>query len=230
MGERVALIKLVGVWFRYPKSSWVFKDIDVEFRVGETTVVVGPNGSGKTTLLKIAGLLYKPTRGTVLVNGVNPWSLRSSKLVDLRRKIVYVHEKPILLRGTVYDNIAYGLRIRGRSLDEINKAVERIASELVLTDILGRDARRLSSGQAQLVALARALVLDPEIVLLDEPFAHLDRDKKKLFIKHLDKIASPRRGIVVATHDTYIASRIADRVVLVENKKVVETSTVELLE
>lgn len=228
MVEGAVLIEITKMWFRYPGGNWVFEDVDVVFRRNETTIVAGPNGSGKTTLLKIAGLIYRPTRGRVVVNGANPWS-SASRLLEARRKIVYVHEKPILFRGTVYDNIAYGLRVRGISREDIDRAVERIASELSIEDILWRDSRSLSSGQAQLVALARALVLDPQMILLDEPLAHLDREKKKLFMKYLDKISLAGIGIVIATHDTYITRRIADRIVLVENRKLVETTSTELL-
>jgi len=121
------MIKLVDVWFRYPKrKEWILKGITTSFKPGETNIIMGANGSGKTTLLKIAALLYKPCKGKVLVDGKNFWELDKNKRLLLRRKIVYVHEKPILLRGSVIYNIAYGLILRGIKVDKaIWKAEDR---------------------------------------------------------------------------------------------------------
>jgi len=107
------IIKLRGVWHHYPDaSSWALKDVSVELGSGGITLVAGHNGSGKTTLLKIAALIYRPTRGEVTVNGRDFWILEEAEKIMVRRRITYIHEKPVLTRGRVLENIMYPLRIR----------------------------------------------------------------------------------------------------------------------
>ncbi len=207
------MIELRSVWFKYDKR-WVLRDVNIAFKRGTIVVIIGPNGSGKTTLMKVAGLIYKPTRGEVLYNGVNVWSLPKQKRLEARRHVVYVHETPILLRGTVRDNLTYGLKIRGYSEDRIEEEVESIVESLRLRSLLDKKTGELSAGQSQLVAIARALVVKPQVLFLDEPFAHLDREKRSIVSTLLREYARGRgMGIVLATHDEYLAEQLADNVV-----------------
>lgn len=195
------MIRLENVWFRYPGgSSWPLRGVSVEFKAGELVVVKGPNGSGKTTLLKIASLLYRPTRGAVYANGVNAWSLSEAERTRLRRLLVYVPEKPVVLSGTVYSNLAIGLRFRGLSEEEVRAAVTEIAEELGMSSLLDVEARTLSSGQRQLVSIARALALRPSMLFLDEPFANLDEDNRAIIIESLERRRAGGCGIVLASH------------------------------
>ena len=217
------MIELQSIWFRYPRQrSWALRNVSLVLNRNEYVAVVGPNGSGKTTLLKIASLIYRPVEGKVLVDNRDFWSIDSDERLSIRRRVTYVHEKPVLLRGSVLHNIAYGLLIRGISRE---KALEKAKSMLKIFNLeylIDRNSRELSAGEAQLVAIARALVLDPDIVFLDEPFAHLDREKRNILIEVLKNYREKGTGFVIATHNEYMLSSIIDRVLVLEEGVLVE--------
>lgn len=215
-------IRLERVWFRYGKGRWVLRDVTAELGESGVTAVVGPNGAGKTTLLKLASIIYRPVRGRVTAFGKDPWALSESERLSLRRRIVYVHEKPILLRGSVERNIVFGLEIRGYGKEEARSIVKHVAEELGITDLLGHDVRHLSAGQGVLVSIARALAVDPRIMVLDEPFAHLDYRRRGALITLLKRLRSEGKGLIVSTHDTHLIMRIADKVVVVDYEGVRE--------
>jgi len=198
------------------------RNVSLVLNRNEYVAVVGPNGSGKTTLLKIASLIYRPVEGKVLVDNRDFWSIDSDEKLSIRRRVTYVHEKPVLLRGSVLHNIAYGLLIRGISRE---KALEKAKSMLKIFNLeylIDRNSRELSAGEAQLVAIARALVLDPDIVFLDEPFAHLDREKRSILIEVLKNYREKGMGFVIATHNEYMLSSVIDRVLVLEEGVLVE--------
>ncbi len=196
------MIKLVNVWFKYVGSrEWALKNVNVEFRMGEVVFLKGPNASGKTTLMKIASLIYRPSRGYVVVNNnINVWGLSTDHLVRYRRMITYVSEKPIMFKGTVYDNIAYGLIVRNYDSNEIKERVYEISRKLGIEEILHKDVNSLSAGEKQLVSLARALVLKPTIIFLDEPLTNVDEDRRKNVVNVLKECKSIGCGLVIATH------------------------------
>jgi len=220
------MIKLVDVWFKYPsKREWILKGISIFFKPQETSIIMGANGSGKTTLLKIAALLYKPCKGKVLVDGKSFWELDKNKRLLLRRKVVYVHEKPILLRGPVIYNIAYGLMLRGVKVDKAIWKAEELLNEIGMGHLANRDSKSLSAGEAQLVTIIRALILEPEIAFLDEPFAYLDRQKRKRLTELLEFFKSRGTGLVLTTHnDTVLKDLLIDHVFVLENGILIESS------
>ncbi len=210
------MLKLVNVWYSYDSSKWALRGASMELKPGSIVGVIGPNGAGKTTMLKVAGLLLKPLRGHVVVDGGDPWASRET-LEKKRRLVVYVHEKPIMLRGSVLDNIAYGLTVRGVDPAEAKAKAERVAEKLELKAILHARAKRLSTGQAQLVAIARAVAVEPRYLLLDEPFAHLDSARRRLLASLVRELASTGTGIAIASHDTLLLAKLAETLVYVEN-------------
>ncbi len=215
-------IRLIGVWYRYPGTRrWVLVNVDLEFNGPQVYVVVGPNGSGKTTLLKIVSLIYAPVKGKVYAWDYDYWSLPSGKRVELRRRIVYVHEKPILLKGTVEYNVAYGLMIRGYDRSEALARARGILGKLGLSYLAGKKTSSLSAGEAQVTAILRAVVVEPEILVLDEPLAHLDSSKRGKILELIRELRSTGTGIVIATHDQYLAETLAERIIRVENSKAV---------
>jgi len=218
------MIRLVDVWFRYSsKREWVLKGISIFFKPQETSIIMGANGSGKTTLLKIAALLYKPCKGKVLVDGKSFWELDKNKRLLLRRKVVYVHEKPILLRGPVIYNIAYGLMLRGVKVDKAIWKAEELLNEIGMGHLANKDSKSLSAGEAQLAAIIRALILEPEIAFLDEPFAHLDRQKRKRLIELLELFKSRGTGFVITTHNDAVLKNLSiDRILTLEDGTFVE--------
>ncbi|MCS7136555.1 MAG: ABC transporter ATP-binding protein [Nitrososphaerota archaeon] len=222
------MIELKKVSFAYMNED-VIKDASLTFGPG-VTAIIGPNGSGKTTLLKLAAAIYRPRVGEVLIDGVNPWSVSEVSKVSVRRNVVYVHEKPIMLRGSVADNVAYGLRVRNLPDDEVVVRTEEALEALGIKHLAYEKARTLSAGQQQKVALARALAVRPKNLLLDEPTANLDKNGRETFTELIKELVRKGVCIAIATHDRLLALKLMDRVVLVENKTAVFVGNLELTE
>jgi len=220
-------IKLRGVWYRYVGGNdWVLKNISLTIEPKEVVVITGHNGSGKTTLLKITSLIYRPVKGEVLVDSNDFWSLEEDEKLMIRRKVVYVHEKPILLKDTVLGNVAYGLRIRGIGNDELLRRCKEVLEELGIWGLKDFNAYKLSVGQTQLVAIARALVLNPEVLLLDEPYAHLDMKKKEVLTRVLSRRCRESMTLVIATHQRIDNTELSiSKTVTLENGELVNTYT-----
>lgn len=220
-------IKLRGVWYRYVGGNdWVLKNISLTIEPKEVVVITGHNGSGKTTLLKITSLIYRPVKGEVLVDSNDFWSLEEDEKLMIRRKVVYVHEKPILLKDTVLGNVAYGLRIRGIGNDELLRRCKEVLEELGIWGLKDFNAYKLSVGQTQLVAIARALVLNPEVLLLDEPYAHLDMKKKEVLTRVLSRRCREGMTLVIATHQRIDNTELSvSKTVTLENGELVNTYT-----
>lgn len=212
-------IELRDVWYRYAgSSSWSLKGISIIIRNKETVLVIGHNGSGKTTMLKIVSLIYRPSSGVVFVNGNDFWALKESERTNLRRSIVYVHEKPAFLRGSVLSNVAYGLVIRGVSDGEVVRKCREILEELGMWGLHRLSPHKLSAGQAQLMAVARALVIDPDVLLLDEPFAHLDSEKRETLTNTLIRRQRQGVSIVMSSHQVgYLGKLSVNKTVTLEN-------------
>ncbi|HOX12623.1 MAG TPA: energy-coupling factor ABC transporter ATP-binding protein [Spirochaetia bacterium] len=190
---------------------------ELDVRAGETLALVGPNGSGKTTLLKLLNDLIRPSSGSILFEG-RP----AAGDPGLRLRSVYVHQSPFLLAGTVYRNVAYGLRVRRVPEPEIRRRVEASLDLLGLAGFKRRDAKRLSGGETQRIALARALALEPELLLLDEPTAQTDRASGERIRTVLADLAT-RGGttIVFSSHDAAFAEALADRAAFLEEGRLV---------
>jgi putative ABC transport system ATP-binding protein len=202
----------------------VLRDLDARLPVGASSIV-GPSGSGKSTLLRLLNRLADPDKGRVIYEGKD---VCERDPLELRREVSLVPQLPALIDGTVHDNIAYGPRLAGHSFDT------RTCLELAGLDpaFEERDAAKLSVGEQQRVMLARALALDPRVLLLDEPTSALDQTAR-------DAVESTLRGlrsrtsisIVVVTHDMEQARRLADFVVRIENGRVTaQGSTAEILD
>ncbi len=212
-----AAIELRGVWHMYPGSGrWALRDVSLEVAEGRILAVVGPNGSGKTTLLKIAGTLYRPTRGTLRLWGSDFWAVDGDERLRLRRLVVYVHEKPVLVRGTALHNVAYGLLLRGAPPEEALSRARRVLERMGAGELAGRERGQLSAGEAQLISILRAVAAEPRVLLLDEPTAHLDLEKRRRLASLIRELRGRGMGVVVATHDYLLARSIADEVVVVE--------------
>lgn len=193
-------IRLEDVWFTYDRKSYVLKNINLEFTNPGLYILIGPNGSGKTTLLKILSFILKPSKGRILVDGVDYWSINDeSRRVELKKRIAYVHDKPILLRGSVEYNLKLGLKLRGDTRVD-SSLVEYYIDRYMLREILGKPAGKLSAGQAKTISILRALILNPEILALDEPFTFLDASRTSLLIQDLARIASNGSIVIIATH------------------------------
>jgi len=183
-----------------------------EFDEGKIHVFLGPNGSGKTTLLKLLNRLMLPASGEIDFDGT---PVRKSS--EVRDKTVYVHQAPLLLSGTVFDNVAYGLRVRGLKRRDAETKVKETLRIVALEGFERRRSTALSGGEKQRVAIARALVLEPRGLLLDEPTASVDRENVGRIEEILRRINRDLGcTILISTHDLPFAYRICDRLVHME--------------
>jgi putative ABC transport system ATP-binding protein len=168
-----------------------------------STAILGPSGSGKSTLLRLLNRLADPDEGVVRFHGED---LRDLDPLELRRRAVLVPQLPALVPGTVADNVRYGPALRGADLDPLGP----LAQAGLDSSYAERDAGRLSVGEQQRVMLARALALDPEVLLLDEPTAALDERAKEGVERTLAELPC---STVLVTHERAQAERLAERVV-----------------
>lgn len=177
---------------------------------GETLAVMGPNGAGKSTLLLCLALLLHPTRGEIRIAGEVATVAHSLRL---RRRMAVVFQEALLLDTSVAENVATGLQLRGVERREIKARVARWLERFGITHLAGRSARQLSGGEAQRTSLARAFALDPEIILLDEPFSALDAPTRAAVTADLqDALRATGTTAVLVTHDRDEALVLGGRV------------------
>ncbi len=182
---------------------------------GEILALVGPSGSGKSTLLRLLQFLEVPTQGSITFAGQ---TITGPAELKVRRRIATVFQRPMLLDRSVYDNIAFGLRLRGQRESESHIAA--VLDKIGLSQYERAKARTLSGGEAQRVALARAIILHPEALLLDEPTANLDPYNVGLIEALVHDHGNTT--IVLVTHNVFQARRLADRVGLLMSGRLIE--------
>jgi tungstate transport system ATP-binding protein len=203
----------------------VLKGVDLAVGAGEMCVIIGPTGSGKTTLLHILGLLDEPTAGRLRLLGTDCDSPTASHL-ELRRRMAFVQQKPIAFNMSLWDNIAQPLRWRGLDRAEIVARVDAMLEATGMAVYARRNALTLSGGETQRLAIARALVSRPELLLLDEPTANLDPESVLRIEELLQGIVRQRETtVVMTTHDLAQAGRLADRVGVLVDGEMKRTGT-----
>jgi tungstate transport system ATP-binding protein len=202
------MLELVGVRHRY--AGRLVLDLDrFALPPGAAVAIVGPNGSGKSTLLRLLALLERPSEGEVRLDGAPVEGAR----VTLRRRVTLVEQRPVLFRGTVLDNLGFGLRARGVRRTAANERVEGVAARLGVTPLLGRRRHELSDGELQRAAVARALVLEPDVLLLDEPTSSADRAAAQALYRTLAEERARRPlAVCLASHQLEDAYRWTDDV------------------
>ena len=195
----------------------------LEIERGETLAVVGPNGAGKSTLLLALAHLIKPARGEIIFNGN---SISQINELEYRRKISFVFQDPLLMNMTVENNIALGLKFRGANKEEKRARVNRWSKAMGVESLLRRRAGQLSGGEAQRVSLARAFVLDPELLLMDEPFSAVDPPTRAQLLKDLSNLLShDHRTTIIVTHNLKEAAQVGDRVAVIINGELKQVGT-----
>ena len=200
--------------------------INLHFDDKGVFTIIGPSGAGKTTLLKILALLLKPTKGQIFVNNVN---VDNNMRHSLRRKFTMVFQNALFFNSNVHDNISYGLKIRNLPSDEVEKRIRDVLKRFGLIELEKKLMSELSVGQMQRVSLARAFVLEPDILFLDEPTANLDPENNSIMEKEILSF-SKTKPVVMSTHNIMQIYRIADRVAFLSDGSLIDLGEKGILE
>jgi tungstate transport system ATP-binding protein len=188
---------------------------------GKIIVLIGVNGAGKTTLLRTLAGLDKPDKGTILFNG------ESITDRDLRRIATLVFQRTAMFNRSVYDNLAFGLKIRGKKDSEIKEKIAEALLSVGLRNFEKRKAKKTSGGEQQRIALARAFLLEPKILLLDEPTANLDPNSATIIERAIIERRKSDHIIIIATHNLSQAKRLGDEIVHIHAGEIVERARPE---
>lgn len=216
-------VEFDGVWFRYPGTdAWALSDVSFHVAPGETLALVGASGAGKSTLAKLQLRFYDPDRGAVRLDGTD---LRELALADARESVAVVLQETLVFHGTVRDNIAYGrpdatdaeIAAAARAADA-HEFVERLPAGY--DTLVGQRGRTLSGGQCQRLAIARAMIRDAPVLLLDEPTAGLDAGSGRRIMEPLRRLMAGRTTVVISHN--LLTVRDATRIVVLDHGRVVE--------
>ena len=206
---------------KYYDSVKALKSISLSIESGRIILLLGINGAGKTTLMRIMAGLEKPDKGTLLVNN------ESKSAQELSQITTMVFQRTAMFNMSVYDNLAFGLRIRGLDEQRITEKVSQALHSVGLTNFEKRKAKKLSGGEQQRIALARAFLINPRIILLDEPTANLDPYNGMIIEKTIRSIREENRIIIMATHNIFQAKKLADEVIHIHDGRIVEMANTE---
>jgi len=216
------MIKFENVSKIYFPDTVVLQEINFEIRKGEFVSIVGKSGSGKTTLTRLILGLEEPTEGEVFFENINLKDINSSAIQELRRKIGVIYQDYKLLpTKTVYENVSYIMAVEGKPDKEIQCEVPKVL------DIIGLEGKEhnfpseLSGGEQQRLAIARALVNHPEIIIADEPTGNLDPYNTYEVISLLQKINLAGTTVILSTHDREVINKLGKRVITLEKGKVI---------
>lgn len=207
-----AFLELENLAKSYERAE-ILKEINLRVMRGEVMALIGPTGSGKTTLLRLINLLERPSSGQIMIEGQDITAISERDTVPVRRRMAMVFQKPVMFKADVESNVSFGLRMRGK-VD--SRRVREALAAVGLSGYEKRDANTLSGGEMQRIALARALILEPELLLLDEPTANLDPKSVDAIDRLLESLAKGRTTVILATHNMHEALRLADRVAVLQ--------------
>lgn len=210
-------------WIQNHKQ--ILKGISLEIKKGECLGLVGPNGSGKSSLLKILAFLQAPTKGSLTFYGQE---FKGNVPLSIRRKIAIVFQEPLLLNTSVYENVALGLKLRHVSKEERSRRVTHWLKVFGIAHLAKQHAHSLSGGEAQRVSLARAFVLEPEIIFLDEPFSALDAPTIEDLSADLKQIITETgTTTLIVSHKFRDIKRLTDRVIVLLNGEIKASGSLE---
>ncbi len=217
----LTMIQARGIRKRFDKLE-ILKGIDLTIDAGEIVAIVGPSGAGKTTLLQIIGTLDKPDSGTLLIDGVEPFRLNEKQVADFRnRHIGFVFQfHQLLPEFTALENVMIPALIARQQASAAEKRAKELLDFLKLSDRMTHKPAELSGGEKQRVAVARALVNHPSVILADEPSGSLDtRNKEELHALFFDLRNEMGQTFVIVTHDEQLATK-ADRIIHMKDGRI----------
>ena len=206
----------------------VIKGIDLEIDKGDILVIIGPSGSGKSTVLRCMNLLEEPTSGQIIFEGKD--ILKNLRTIDkTREKIGMVFQNFNLFPNkTILDNITLApMKVKGKTREEAEKKAKELLERVGLLDKVDAYPVQLSGGQQQRIAIARALAMEPDMMLFDEPTSALDPEMVKEVLDVIKELAHEGRTMAIVTHEMGFAKEVADRVIFVDGGKIVEDGSPE---
>ena len=217
------LIRIKNVEKKYKNGVTAIYDLSLDIEKGSFSFVIGGSGSGKSTLIKMLYREEKPTKGQIIVGGLDVAKLKNKKVYKLRRKLGIVFQDYRLLpKLTVYENVAFALEVIGAKKDEIRVKVLKALEDVGLKNKIHNYPDQLSGGEQQRVAIARAIVNDPKLLLCDEPTGNLDPDMSMEIMKVLEDINNNRgTTIIMATHDREIVNTMKKQVITLKEGRLV---------
>ncbi len=200
----------------------ILHGIDIAFPASQCSVILGAAGSGKSTFLKVAAGLIVPDEGTVLIHGRNLFKFSSKQEAEFRASTGFVFQNAALWQNkSILDNVALPLRVHRHSMDEkqIYSTVSSLLKKLGYDEEISMRPSELSAGEQKLISLARAVVMDPSLVFLDDPTGNLDEDAEDRIFGMLDDLKARKASIVMVTNNTELAYRFADNLGVLKNGK-----------
>jgi cell division transport system ATP-binding protein len=216
------MIDMQDVWKEYPNGTVALRGVSVQISKGEFVYVVGPSGAGKSTFIKLMYREERPTKGHIFVNGFNIERLKERKVPFLRRSIgVVFQDFKLLPKLTVYENVAFALEVIGTPQRHIRRRVHDVLEWVGLADKADMLPSQLSGGEQQRVAVARALVNNPSVIIADEPTGNLDPDTSWGIMKLFQRINDRGTTIVMATHNKEVVNTMRKRVIAIEEGRIV---------
>lgn len=216
------MIKFENVTKIYPDETVVLQDVSFEIKEGEFVCIVGKSGAGKTTLVRLILGLEAPTSGQVFFQGLNVNEVNSFEIQKIRRKVGGVYQDYKLLPNkTVYENVAYIMEVEGKEKEEIENEVPKILEIIGLKEKVNNFPNELSGGEQQRLAIARALINHPDVIIADEPTGNLDPYNTYEVVSLLEKVNKAGKTIILSTHDREIINKLGKRVITIENGKII---------
>lgn len=216
------MIEMQEVSKQYPNGTVALSDVSVHIAKGEFVYVVGPSGAGKSTFIKLMYREERPTKGHIFVNGFNIERLRNRKVPLLRRNIgVVFQDFKLLPKLTASENVGFALEVIGTSKRVMRRRVRDVMEWVGLSDKQNMRPSQMSGGEQQRIAVARALVNNPQVIIADEPTGNLDPDTSWGIMKLFQRINDRGTTIVMATHNKEIVNTMRKRVLAVEGGQIV---------
>jgi cell division transport system ATP-binding protein len=220
------MVRLIDVYKAYDNGTKALRGITTRIDDGEFVFLVGPSGSGKSTIIKLLTSELRPTEGKVLVNGFNIGMIRRYDVPKLRRTLgVIFQDFRLIEKKSVYENVAFAMRVVGASPREIRVRVPFVLDLVGLAHKARRRPFELSGGEQQRVAVARALINNPKIIIADEPTGNLDPARSLEIMTILNKINSLGTTVVTVTHESELVNRFAKRVIAIDGGRIISDRT-----
>lgn len=216
------MIRLIDIEKSYDNGTKALKGISMRINDGEFVFLVGPSGSGKSTIIKLITAEIAPTGGRLMVNGYNLNTIRPGQVPYMRRTLgVIFQDFRLIEKKTVYENLTFAMRTVGASGSEIRRRIPYVLELVGLGAKGGRKPNELSGGEQQRVAVARALVNNPSMIIADEPTGNLDPQRSLEIMMLLEKINELGTTVLVVTHEKELVDRFSKRVVAIENGRII---------